>query len=265
MLRDSLRRLSQSGGVARFAALAILICAIAAALPLPVRAASPWWEYVGFAGQRVEMTGRDLRGIHVHVAGQDMVSSGRDGEWVAAPPPVVAPRTGTFVQAVPRALGGVVAVAFDGDGTAWRRGGDGKWAVCLITLPAYAGAGSPNITAVAAFEEVPLSEAVYVGTDGYGVLESVNGGDDWFRADPGLPSHVTSLVADDAHADLYAGTSDGLWVHHLQAQPAPPVYVDSARSLRLAGIVLTSLVAFAGGVAILRFTRRRSFGPRPSR
>jgi hypothetical protein len=103
---------------------------------------------------------------------------------------------------------------------------------------------------------VPLSDAVYLATDGYSVLESSNGGDDWIRAGPGLPDHVLALASDDATQSLYAGTDDGLWVHHLRATPAPPTYADAQLRWRWLGIALVTLAAAAVALAgLLRMAR----------
>jgi len=157
--------------------------------------------------------------------------------------------------AAPAALPGVV-VAVDRDGVVWRRGADGRWARALLLLPQRIGAGTPRITAAAAFERQPLSDAVYLATDGYSVLESTDGGDDWIRAGPGLPDRVLGLAADDRTQSVYAATGDGLWVHHLRATPAPPSYPDAALHWRWLGIALVTLAAAALGTGgLLRALR----------
>ena len=164
--------------------------------------------------------------------------------------------------AAPAALPGVV-VAVDVDGVAWRRGADGHWARALLLLPQGIGSGAPRITSLVAFDTQPLSAAVYLGTDGYSVLASNDDsppsnvpGDDWFRAGPGLPDHVLALYADPVNQAVYAGTDDGLWVHHLRAIPAPPVYADAALRWRWLGIGLVTLVASTIAVAgLLRAVR----------
>ena len=92
---------------------------------------------------------------------------------------------GADLIASPAALPGVV-VAVSTDGTVWRRGQDGDWKQALLLLPASLVQGVPRITSVTAFTE-PLSDAIYLGTNGYAVLISTDGGDDWIRAGPGLP------------------------------------------------------------------------------
>jgi hypothetical protein len=150
---------------------------------------------------------------------------------------------GADLIAAPAALPGVV-VAVGTDGTVWRRGQDGDWKQALLLLPRSLFQGVPRITALTSFTQ-PLSDAIYLGTDGYGVLISTDGGDDWIRADAGLPAAVRSLSADSARHSIYAGTSDGLWVHLLQALPAPPAYRDAALVWRWLGIGAVTLVAAA--------------------
>jgi hypothetical protein len=150
---------------------------------------------------------------------------------------------GADLIASPAALPGVV-VAVGSDGTVWRRGQDGDWKQALLLLPQSLVQGVPRITSLAAFTQ-PLSDAIYLGTDGYGVLISTDGGDDWIRAAAGLPDAVFSLSADSARHALYAGTSDGLWVHVLQQFPAPPNYRDAALVWRWLGIGAITVVAAA--------------------
>ncbi|MFZ0181443.1 MAG: hypothetical protein WAL84_16480 [Candidatus Dormiibacterota bacterium] len=161
---------------------------------------------------------------------------------------------GADLIASPAALPGVV-VAVSTDGTVWRRGQDGDWKQALLLLPASIVQGVPRITSVSAFTATtpPLSDAIYLGTDGYAVLVSTDGGDDWIRAGPGLPDSVYSLSADSARKAVYAGTSDGLWEHVLQSFPAPPAYKDAALVWRWIGIGAITLVASLA--ALLGMTR----------
>ena len=133
-------------------------------------------------------------------------------------------------------------VAVGTDGVVWRRGQDGDWKQALLLLPASIVQGVPRITSITAFT-TPLSDAIYLGTDGYTVLVSTDGGDDWIRAGPGLPDSVYSLSADSARKAVYAGTSDGLWEHVLQYFPAPPAYQDAALVWRWIGIGAVTLIA----------------------
>lgn len=164
-------------------------------------------------------------------------------------------QTARLVAAPAAAPGIVVAVAVDG--TVWRRGQDGDWARALLLLPAGFPSGVPAITSVAAFTQ-PLSVTVYLATEGYSVLASTDGGDDWIRAGPGLPDSVRGLAADATTRSVYAATADGLWVHRLQALPAPAVYHDAALIWRWVGIVLVTLVASTLAVLALRRALRRA-------
>lgn len=148
---------------------------------------------------------------------------------------------GADLIASPAALPGVV-VAVSTNGVVWRRGQDGDWKQALLLLPASLVQGVPRVTSVTAFTE-PLTDAIYLSTDGYAVLISTDGGDDWIRAGPGLPDSVNSLSADSARTAVYAGTSDGLFVHVLQALPAPPAYQDAALVWRWLGIGAVTLIA----------------------
>ena len=90
---------------------------------------------------------------------------------------------GADLIAAPAALPGVV-VAVSTDGTVWRRGQDGDWKQALLLLPASAIQGVPRITSVTAFTP-PLSDAIYLGTDGYAVLISTDGVTTGFAQAPG--------------------------------------------------------------------------------
>jgi len=158
--------------------------------------------------------------------------------------------------AAPVALrGAVVAVA--ADGTVWRRAETGGWGRALLLLPAGLLAGPPAVTGVAAFDASPVTTAVYLATDGYAVLVSTDGGDDWFRAAPGLPTGVLDIATDGAARAVYAGTRDGVWVHHLQGLPAPPVYPQQALLARWLGIAAVAVVATLAALAALARIGRR--------
>ncbi len=166
---------------------------------------------------------------------------------------------GADLIASPAALPGVV-VAVGTNGVVWRRGQDGDWKQALLLLPASLVQGVPQVTSVTAFT-TPLSEAIYLSTDGYAVLISTDGGDDWIRAGPGLPDSVNSLSADSARHAVYAGTPDGLWVHVLQELPAPPAYQDAALVWRWLGIgAVTLLASLAALLGMVRLAPRRIAG-----
>lgn len=159
-----------------------------------------------------------------------------------------------LVAAVPGSEAGLVAVA--ADGTVWRRRANLGWSRSLVLLPTTLGGGVPAVTAITTFI-TPVTSAVYLGVDGYSVLISNDGGDDWVRAGPGLPDRVLSLATDATSRSVYAGTADGLWVHHVQRLPAPPEYADQDLRLRWVGVVLVALTASAGALSALRWASRR--------
>ena len=169
---------------------------------------------------------------------------------------------GADLLAAPAALPGVV-VAVGSNGAVWRRGQDGDWKQALLLLPQSLVQGVPRVTSVTAFTQ-PLSDAIYLGTDGYAVLISTDGGDDWIRAGSGLPDSVYALSADSARHAVYAGTSNGLWVHVLQQLPSPPAYQDAALVWRWLGIGAITLVAAALTLlALLRVLPRRTAATTP--
>jgi hypothetical protein len=166
---------------------------------------------------------------------------------------------GAHLIAAPDASPGVVVAVSTGN-VVWRRGQDGDWKEALLLLPGGGTGGVPPVTGVTAFTQ-PISgavtDAVYLSADGYSVMVSTDGGDDWIRAGPGLPDSVLGLSADPQTKSVYAATSDGLWVHLLQEFPAPPVYQDAALVWRWFGIVLISVAAAAlGGTALILALRR---------
>jgi hypothetical protein len=250
-------------------------------MPVPVRAAAAWWQPLALSGERVDSVAVTTAGLLVHTAAgyQRSTDGGRSFGALAVAPPqstavdsggvtwdiqggtIVTGRTGTALHpdpgaprarmlAAPAALPGVV-VAVDGDDHVWRRSPSGSWALAFILLPAGGLAGPPAVTAVAAFS-APVTDAVYLGTAGYAVLLTSDGGDDWIRADPGLPATVLGLATDASRAAVYAATDQGLYVHHLQSFPAPPAYHDSALWLRWLGIALVSGMAALAAVLALR-------------
>jgi hypothetical protein len=157
---------------------------------------------------------------------------------------------GAHILAAPAAASGVV-VAVGTDNHVWRRAQSGTWATAFIPLPAGGLSGAPPVTSLAAFTQ-PLSVAVYMGVDGYGVLLSNDGGDDWIRADPGLPQSVLDLATDPAAKALYAATDHGLYVHHLQTFPKAPVYPNPEIYRDWLGIAAVALAATLMALLVLR-------------
>jgi hypothetical protein len=274
----------------RAAALAAVVALQAARLPAPAAAADPWWVPVGLRGEAVSAVAAGTDGILVVAAGRARCLpspaaapprsvgdgaarcsslAGRPGGdapgWALHGGRVYRERPGSapvldpdspdlgpsaHLLAAPAALpGALVAVAEDG--TVWRRTGSGSWGRALLLLPRHLLAGPPPVTALAAFASSPLTPAVYLGTDGYAVLVSEDGGDDWLRAGAGLPFGVLALAADARGRAVYAGTRDGLWMHRLQALPAPPAYRPGGLLARWLGIAAITLLAAVGAIVAL--------------
>jgi hypothetical protein len=290
-------RIRRRCGAAAIALASAVVLAVAVASVPPrgaiAAAAEPWWVPVGLRGQAVTGVVPAGPGLLVRVGGQvrcvavpggpaaPACSGGLDragapaGEWSLRGGRVVRRRPGEAAQvdpagpelgasarllAAPAALPGVV-VAVAADGTVWRRNALGTWARSLLLLPAGLVAGVPPVTGLAAFDTSTPTTAVYLGTDGYAVLVSTDGGDDWFRAAPGLPAGVLALATDGAARAVYAGTRDGVWVHHLQALPAPPVYPQQALLSRWLVIAALAAAATVAALAVLG----RLAGPRGER
>jgi hypothetical protein len=255
------------------------------ALPATAHAAQRWWAPLAFAGQRVTdiialpglMVVTTVSGGYLSTDNGQSFQPIAPGRHLALPAPqgpaiwqidngiVLTAQSGhpltpdpgapflgasAHLIAAPAALSGVV-VAVGSDNHVWRRAPSGQWATSFILLPAGGLSGAPQVTSLAAFS-TPVTGAVYMGIDGYGVLLSEDGGDDWIRADPGLPENVLALSADSQAKALYAATDQGLYVHHLQSFPAPPAYHDASLYVRWLGIAIVSLLATAGAVFGLR-------------
>ena len=228
--------------------------------PLAVQASSSWWEPTSLT-QPVTAVAAS-HGMLVVRTGDGRLLQSTDGgahfspATAAAPslqtrPPAVsgdAP-AGIRLLATPASLPGT-AVAVTNDNTVWRRGANGSWARSLIPLPTTLFGSAPTITGAATFDK-PVSYAVYISTDGYSVMLSLNGGDDWVRAGQGLPDDVSGLAADSQHRAVFAATAQGLFVHHLQAFPAPPTYKGVQLWLWWIGIVGVALVATAAAAFVI--------------
>jgi hypothetical protein len=143
-----------------------------------------------------------------------------------------------------------VAVAAGTSGI-WRRDATGQWQQSLILLPQGFLNGPPRVTAIAAFAR-PLSNAIYLSTDGQGVLITEDGGQSWIRDDLGLPDHVLSLSASSSQRTLYATTGSGLWAHQLQSFPAPPSYPQRDLLTHWLTIVAIAFFAAIGSIVALR-------------
>jgi len=242
---------------------------------VPGGAGEAWWVPLGFRHSLVSalsvrpdgtllatVAGRGERSADGGRTFQRLASAGPPAAVDAhCPPSLGAPAT--LVQcAAPASLPGVL-VGVGLDGTVWRRTPEGAWGRALLLLPAGGLSGVPGVTSIAAFGDSPVSDAVYVGTRGYGVIESGDGGDDWIRDDPGLPPNVVAMATDSLRQAVYAGTDDGLWVHHVQASPAPPAYAPGDLSSRRLLTALVTLVALGLSGALLALMLIASERPVP--
>ncbi|MHB8718910.1 MAG: beta propeller repeat protein [Candidatus Dormibacteria bacterium] len=272
----------------RARAVAAAAAALMAALsPLPAHA-SAWWEPLALTGHDVSSVGVAAHALYATVDGIRMVSLDGGASFQPAPAAAVivpaggvtaagitwtiagghvlagrSPSTlrpdpgapflgaGASLIAAPGAVPGLV-LAVGTDGHVWRRSPAGAWTTALVLLPAGGLAGPPRVTGLQAFTE-PLSAAVYLATDGEGVLLTTDGGADWIRTDgAGLPETISAIAASNATRSLYAATPDGLWVHHLQAPPRPPVYADASLWWRWLGVAAVAAAASLAAVAGLR-------------
>jgi hypothetical protein len=260
---------------------AVVPALVLLAAPAPARASTAWWQPLAFGGMRVSAVSAAAGRLVVDTPGGRFLSTNQGSTFTAttdalSPPlPVLSAGTtwdirngtvltgtglrgaaehpdpgapylgaGAHLLAAPAAVPGTV-VAVGSDNHVWRRSPSGSWATAFIPLPAGGLSGTPRVTALAAFTQ-PLTTAVYMGLDGYGVLLTQDGGDDWIRADPGLPENVLGLTTDSAAKALYAATD------HLQSFPAPPAYTDSQLYLRWLGIAAVALAATIAALLALR-------------
>ncbi len=259
----------------------------------PAEADAPWWQLAGFAGQTVSRVAVVQGRVTALVGGRPVVQTSGGFVAAAAPPPrpaaqvTVGARTwsigsagevlvsshgqppsrdpgspdlgaGAHLIAAPLATPGVV-IAVSTAGTVWRRSADGGWSVSLALLPATLVTGTPGVTGLAAFNTIDVSAVVYLGTDGYGTLLTSDGGDNWVRADPGLPDGVLALAADPAGATpaIWAATTEGLYVHRLQAIPSIPNYAGGSLTGKwLATIALGLGVILLAGLSLVAWSRR---------
>jgi hypothetical protein len=164
---------------------------------------------------------------------------------------------GAHLIAAPVSEPGVVVAVSDA-GVVWRRTVTGDWGRALVLLPRSVIGGTPAITDLTAFTAAPpgggAPVSVYLATDGYAVLATQNGGDDWFRDGPGLPDSVLGLAAAPELSAVFAATDDGLWVHHLRVLPGVPQYPApdlTARQRWILGITVATCLAGGALLALL--------------
>ena len=280
-------------GAAAAIALALGALAAVSTAAVPAEADAPWWQLAGFAGQTVSRVAVVQGRVTALVAGRAVVQAKDGFVPAAAPPPppaaqvTVKGRTwsisaagevlvgddgrspsrdpgspdlgaGAHLIAAPLATTGVV-IAVSTSGTVWRRSSGGGWSVSLALLPNTLVTGTPAVTGLAAFNTIAVSGVVYLGTDGYGTLLTSDSGDDWVRADPGLPDGVLALAADPSGSTpaIWAATRQGLYVHRLQAIPSIPNYSGGSLTGKwIATIALGLGVILLAGILLIAWSRR---------
>ena len=271
----------------------LIAIALATAVAAPVGAEAPWWQLAAFPGQTVTRVAL-VQGRVLAVVGGEAEEQTATGftPVSTAPPPAAASVTsgsrawsidaagdvlvaqaggsarrdpgspdlgpGAHLIAAPLVAPGFV-VAVSTSGTVWRRAENGSWSVSLALLPSTLVTGTPAVTSIAAFNTSTVSGVVYIGTAGYGTLLTSNDGEDWVRADPGLPADVLSLAADPSSVApaIWAGTSQGLYVHRLRALPFIPNYAGSSLTGKwVITIALCVLLIGLGGAVLVVWGRR---------
>lgn len=187
------------------------------------------------------------------VRGRLWVSQGRGG-WARAPG---APRFDRDTRALAELSDGVVLVAEPG-GLVWRGAGR-KWTLAFQLLPSGGLAGVPQATALAA----DGVSSAYLATDGFGTLLTPDGGYTWYRAAPAADS-ISSLAtvgpvfATRAHGLVVAVSSRAVFLHRLQALPAPPAYSPSGQTAELLGTAAVTVIsALLAALAVWAITRRQ--------
>lgn len=265
------------------AAAGALAALLAAAMPAPAAASETWWQPAGLAGKTVTRVAPAPGGGVVAVLDDGSAWRTSDGaRFTPSPPPPPAagstaagvgwtirggtvyansapdpgaPALGSYahlIAAVGATPGAVIAVS--DSGVVWRRKPSGRWDPSLLLLPSTLVTGVPEVTSLAAFSAPHVSTVVYLGTRGYGTLLSSDGGDDWVRADSGLPADVFGLAADSGSDPpaVWAATSGGLYVHRLQPLPSVPSYADRALLVKWALTVLVCIAATGAAAFALR-------------
>lgn len=247
------------------AAVALVMCVglwpqVTLATSVPTSAAH-WWAADGWHGRDIEHLVVTTGGVEVEVGLRWYAQSTSDG-WTAttAPPPTPI----TIPHAAP-------------SGTRFEGAGAGQdqlvatprsvfaatthgWTTSLFLLPQGGVVGPPAITGMVAMPH--LSTAVWVATNGYGVVTTPDGGQSWEWTSDGLPLDVTALAADPARGSIIAATPQGLFVHHLSEQPAPPVYTSAtSRRDTLIVIAITLASTLLGALALWTASRRLIPGP----
>ncbi|MGH7667036.1 MAG: hypothetical protein ACREN1_06985 [Candidatus Dormibacteria bacterium] len=154
-------------------------------------------------------------------------------------------------------LGSGVILLAEPSGLLWR-GYRGRWAPAFQLLPEGGLGGVPRVTALVA----DGVDSAYLGTAGFGTLLTPDGGYTWYRAAP-PDAEVTALAAlgrvfaEHPHGLVIAVTPQRIYLHRLQALPAPPVYTPAGATAELAGTAAVAGAAALVVVSLLWYLERR--------
>ncbi len=169
-----------------------------------------------------------------------------------------APRLGSHPSVVELSDG--VLLAGDRTGLVWGlyRGG---WQPVFQLLP-YGGLGGvPALTAM--ISDGPT--AAYLATAGFGTLLTPDGGYTWYRAAPPVADVVALATLGPVFSAkpsglVVAATPAGLFLHRLQALPAPPAYSGAGLEQQLLGTIWVTVGAAALVTLLMWWPRRRRRG-----
>jgi hypothetical protein len=202
-------------------------------LTAPVAAGQPFW---------------------VVAANGNLLRLGRDGELLLSSQG--APHLGTHPVLVE--LGDGVVLAGGRSGLIWGLY-QGGWQPVFQLLP-YGGIGGvPDLTAM--ISDGPT--AAYLATAGFGTLLTPDGGYTWYRAAPAAAdvqalATIGPVFASRPSGLVVAATPQGLFLHHLQALPAPPTYQGASLKGQILGTAGVTVGAAALAILGLWWLRRRA-------
>ena len=155
-------------------------------------------------------------------------------------------------------LGDGVLLAGESGGLVWGRY-PGGWQPAFQLLPYGGTGGVPELTAMTSVGPT----AAYLATAGFGTLLTPDGGYTWYRAAPPVADVVALATLGPVFSAkpsglVVAATPDGLFLHRLQALPAPPAYSGAGLEGQLLGAAGVTAAAAAAVISLMWWPRRRS-------
>ncbi|MHB8325661.1 MAG: hypothetical protein ACYDEA_05510 [Candidatus Dormibacteria bacterium] len=171
---------------------------------------------------------------------------------------VGAPRLGSHPRVVELSDG--VLLAGDRTGLIWGLYRSG-WQPVFQLLP-YGGLGGvPALTAMIA--DGPT--AAYLATAGFGTLLTPDGGYTWYRAAPPVADVAALATLGPVFSAkpsglVVAATPAGLFLHRLQALPAPPAYSGAGLEQQILGTIGVTVAATALAILLMWWPKRRRRG-----